>query len=299
MRYGISVPNFGAFGDARFLGSLARDAEASGWDGFFLWDHVAFYPAPHVDPWVAMAAIALATRTIRLGALVTPLPRRRPVKFARETVSIDRLSEGRLIVGVGSGAGVWEFDHFGEEGSARVRAEMLDEALELVTRLWTGQPVLHEGKHYRFQGDGGPADPTPRATALLPAAVQRPRIPVWVAGSLPFTRPFIRAARWDGVVPIKSISSMEDDGLLQPEDTRQVVALIRRHRPSDAPFDVTASGRTSGTDPVADRARVVPYAEAGATWWIEDVHPWACGWNWQGEWPVDALVARVRRPPPR
>ena len=125
MRFGINLPPFGEFGDARALAELAREAESVGWDGFFIWDHILFDPSwhPMVDPWVGLAAVAMATTTIRLGTLVTPLPRRRPWKLARETVSLDRLAGGRLILGVGIGDPVtWEYGFFGEPTDARQRA---------------------------------------------------------------------------------------------------------------------------------------------------------------------------------
>src|SRR5215216_1948602 len=152
VRYGVSVPNFGVGVDARAITELAREAEEAGWDGFFLWDHLlAFSPGsvPVVDPWVALTAVALSTSRLRLGPLVTPLPRRRPVKLARETVTLDHLSGGRLVLGVGSGSGPWEWDYLGDEPSPTTRGEQLDEGLDLLTKLWSGEPVLHNGKHYQ------------------------------------------------------------------------------------------------------------------------------------------------------
>jgi alkanesulfonate monooxygenase SsuD/methylene tetrahydromethanopterin reductase-like flavin-dependent oxidoreductase (luciferase family) len=293
MRYGVTVPNFGACFDPRRLAALARDAEAAGWDGFFLWDHVQFIPTPTVDPWIALAAVALATERVRLGPLVTPLPRRRPVKLARETVSLDHLSGGRLILGVGIGAGPWEWDYLGEEPDPRVRGAMLDEGLDLLTRLWTGEPVLHAGRFYRYRGDFGPGRPEPNPTPLLPRPVQVPRIPIWVAGTWPKQRPFRRAARWDGVVPLG-----EDRGAgprLTPAEVRALLAYVRGHRTGDGPFDVVIGGHTEGAAGPADRAVVEPYAEAGATWWLEDVSPWPFGWQWAGPWPLAAMRERIRR----
>src|SRR3981081_3223344 len=149
MRYGVTVPNFRDYFGGRLFAQTASEAEAAGWDGFFLWDHVQFIPTPTVDPWIALTAIALATERIRIGPLVTPLPRRRPVKLARETVSLDHLSNGRLVLGVGIGAGPWEWDYLGEETDLVTRGAMLDEGLDLLTRLWTGEPVLHDGRFYR------------------------------------------------------------------------------------------------------------------------------------------------------
>src|SRR5689334_9035085 len=150
MQYGISVPNFGAYFDPRVLAALARDAEQAGWDGFFRWDHMlGCYPGPVpvVDPWVALAAIALATERVRIGPMVTPLPRRRPTKLARETVSVDHLSGGRLTLGVGIGAMPWEWEYLGEEPDLRSRGAMLDEGLEVLSGFTSGLPLSHHGDH--------------------------------------------------------------------------------------------------------------------------------------------------------
>jgi hypothetical protein len=298
MKYGITIPCFEAFFDVSLVAELARDAEAAGWDGFFVWDHVLLFPLPTADPWIALTAVALNTTTIKLGPLVTPLPRRRPVKLAREIVTLDHLSKGRLIFGVGIGDGPWEFDYLGEETDKKTRGEMLDEGLELLARLWTGEPQFHQGQHYRFHGDGGPANPTPGPTPFLPAAYQQsPRIPVWVAGQWPNKPPFRRSARWDGVVPLKRSTGFGE--ALSPKELAEVVAFVRDQRANDDPFEVTMGGHTSGESPVADRELVRPYAEAGATWWLEDISPWPFGWKMQGPWPVAAMRERVRRGPPR
>src|SRR5689334_9455775 len=154
MYYGINLPPFAEFGDARVLADLAVEAEIAGWDGFFIWDHMVFDPTWHpiVDPWVGLAAVAMRTTRIRLGTMLTPLPRRRPWKLARETVALDRLSEGRLILGVGIGDPVqWEFGFFGEPTDAKQRASMLDEGLQVLTGLWSGALFSFSGEHYQLQ----------------------------------------------------------------------------------------------------------------------------------------------------
>jgi alkanesulfonate monooxygenase SsuD/methylene tetrahydromethanopterin reductase-like flavin-dependent oxidoreductase (luciferase family) len=297
MQYAVSVPPFDEFFQPRVLADLAADAERAGWDGFFIWDHVLIWPTPIADPWIAMAAIALRTERIRIGALVTPVPRRRPIKLARELVTLDHLSNGRLIAGVGSGSGPWEYDHLGEEKSARARAAMLDEALDLLTRLWTGEPIMHHGRFYRFQGDGGPGKPEPAPTPLLPTPAQRPRIPIWVAGTWPKKPPFRRAARWDGVVPLSPRTELGD--YLTTDEVRDIVRFVREQRSDDAPYATVISGHTAGQDATADGAHVAAYADAGATWWLEDVSPWPFGWAWHGPWPVEAMRARISAGPPR
>jgi alkanesulfonate monooxygenase SsuD/methylene tetrahydromethanopterin reductase-like flavin-dependent oxidoreductase (luciferase family) len=145
VKFGFSVPTWGGF-DERALGDLAREAETACWDGFFLWDHILWDPTGSglADTTVALAVVALATERIRFGALVTPLPRRRPWKFARETMSLDRMSGGRLVVGVGLGAD-FEFEPLDEATPARLRAELLEEGLEVVTRFWSGQERIAQG----------------------------------------------------------------------------------------------------------------------------------------------------------
>lgn len=297
MQFGVSVPPFAELFQPRLLADLAADAERAGWDGFFIWDHVLIWPTPIADPWIALAAIALRTQRVRIGALVTPVPRRRPITLARELVTLDHLSNGRLIFGVGSGAGPWEYDHIGEERSAVTRAAMLDEALELFEHMWTGEPFMHHGRFYHFQGDGGPSDPEPRATPFLPTPVQKPRIPVWVAGAWPKKRPFRRAAHWDGVVPLSPRTDFGES--LTVDEVRDIVAFIHAERTQQAPYAMVISGHTAGQDATSDRAHVARFEEAGATWWLEDVSPWPFGWNWQGPWPVEAMRARINAGPPR
>ncbi len=289
----MSVPPFAELFQPRLLAELAGDAEAAGWDGFFLWDHIQIWPTPICDTWVALTAIALATRHIKIGPVVTPLPRRRPTKVAREAVSLDHLSNGRLILGVGSGGGPWEYDYLGEEPSQKTRADMLDEALDLLTQLWSGEPLIFDGRFYHFRGDLGPGKPDKTPTPFLPTPVQQPRIPIWVAGTWPHRAPFRRAARWEGIAPIKADAGFAEP--LSPEDTHAIATYCKDHRPAETPFDVLASGHTAdATDAKLPHA----HKDAGATWWLEDISPWPFGWDWQGRWPVEAMRDRIRGGPP-
>jgi alkanesulfonate monooxygenase SsuD/methylene tetrahydromethanopterin reductase-like flavin-dependent oxidoreductase (luciferase family) len=174
MRFGLNMPNFAEFADPATAVDLARDAESAGWEGFFLWDHINLFgemEVPLADPWVLLAAVAQATERIQIGTLVTPVPRRRPWVLARQTATLDRLSNGRLILGVGLGVpAATEFAAFGEETDVKVRAQKLDEGLVILTGLWSGEPFEFEGRHYKIQ-----------RTRFLPAPVQQPRIPIWVA----------------------------------------------------------------------------------------------------------------------
>jgi alkanesulfonate monooxygenase SsuD/methylene tetrahydromethanopterin reductase-like flavin-dependent oxidoreductase (luciferase family) len=287
MKFGLYLPNFGPLGNAHTLADLAADAEAAGWDGFFIWDHIArAWVTEVVDPWVALSAVAMTTTRLRIGALITPLPRRRPWKVARETVSLDHLSGGRLVVGVGiggSGGRQVEWQNFGEEMDLRVRGAMLDEALEILTGLWSGRPFTYAGRHYRVE-----------ESRFLPVPLQSPRIPVWVAGQWPHRVPFRRAARWDGMFP--EFPMANGDVLAQ---LSAAVAFVRARRANDAPFDVVhAATPTPGDDPVRAAEIVRPYAEAGVTWWLERLDPPHFGEAWQAEWPLDAMRRRIRQGPP-
>lgn len=289
MRYGIYLPNFGGFGDARVLADLARMAEDAGWDGFFIWDHVAgdfgaARPLPFVDPWVGLAAVAQATTRLRLGTTVTPLPRRRPWKVARETASVDQLSEGRLVLGVGIGGGAAEWGDLGEETDLRTRGAMLDEGLDVVTGLWSGEPFSYEGAYYTIND-----------AYFLPSPVQRPRIPIWVGGFWPNKAPFRRMARWDGMFPL--FGHVEDlaDALRQ---LREAVAYVKAHRETDAPLDVVYSDSTPGDDPDRAAELVAAYAGAGVTWWLEAIAPYRFGRGFEAPWPLAALRERVQQGPP-
>ena len=165
----IFLPIFGELAEPRLVADLAAEAEAAGWDGVFVWDHM-LYRAPVTDiadPWITLAAVAMATERLRIGPMVTPLPRRRPQKLARETLSLDRFSAGRLVLGVGMGGDPGgELTAFGEELDPKARGQMLDEALEVLVDLWCGEPVLHRGDHYvaedaRMRPTGRPAAPHP------------------------------------------------------------------------------------------------------------------------------------------
>jgi alkanesulfonate monooxygenase SsuD/methylene tetrahydromethanopterin reductase-like flavin-dependent oxidoreductase (luciferase family) len=282
MHYGVYLPNFGPFGEPATMVSLAEDAEASGWEGFFIWDHIAGFDNTMCDPWVALGAVAQATERIRIGTTVTPVPRRRPHKLARETVTIDRLSGGRFVFGVGSGEGPPEYDLLGEAADQRVRGEMLDEALDLITGLWRGEPVDHRGTYYRVE-----------ETRFRPTPLQQPRIPVWVGGFWPHRRPMRRAAEWDGVFPL--FDYLEDD--LEP--LRACLAYIQTHRSSDAPFDVVHSGTTPGDNEERTREIVERYRDAGVTWWLEAIAPYRYGEGFDEPWDLERLRRRVLQGPPR
>lgn len=248
MRLGVSVPTFGEFADVRVITELAVETEQAGWDGFFLWDHVLWpWSDRMVDPTVAITAVALSTQRVRFGLTVTPLSRRRPAKVARETTTLDRLSGGRLIVAAGSGAFPQEFDNLGEATDARTRADLLDESLEVLAGLWSGETFSFTGEHHRV-----------RDTKFVPTPLQQPRIPVWIGGTWPLGRPLARAMRWDGYIPLKAEPGPFTT--TEVKDMAQRLGLTGR-----TGFDLVIAG--AGGD-------VAGYAEAGATWWIDSVPVW-------------------------
>jgi len=243
------LPPFDELADPGIVARLSAEAEEAGWHGVFVWDHVRWRePVVDVaDAWITLTAIATSTERIRLGPMVTPLARRRPVKVARETATLDRLSQGRLTLGVGLGSDRFgnEYSMTGEELDDRRRARMLDESLEILVAAWSGEPVRHRGEHYTVDG-----------MRFLPRPVQRPGVPVWVAGYYGKAKPLRRAARHQGFFPVN---------LEHPDQLAEVVAdlaMLRTEIGRDVaePYDVVAAV-PPGTDPA-------PYAGAGGTWWM-------------------------------
>ena len=261
VKFGIDLPNYGKFGDPALLLDLAMEAEAAAWDGFFLWDHLVSGGRSAVtDPWVVLSAAAVKTEHIRLGTMVTPLARRRMARLARETVAIDHLSGGRLILGVGLGHfDKKEFAYFGDEGDRRTRARILDESLDLLSLFWSGEKVSFPGEFVQAQ-----------TTPFLPTPLQEPRIPVWVAGSWPNRRPMRRAARWDGAFPIDARGGLSQQ--MSVEDMSDVVSFLADCRPASGSFDIVQAGLMTGDD-ARDIELTERYADVGVTWWLENFFP--------------------------
>jgi len=279
MRYGFVIPK----GDPRRVAEMAHELEESGWDGAFYWDGMSLageWAGEVYDPWVVMAAMAMRTTRVRLGAIVTPPSRRRPWKLARETMTLDRLSDGRLVVPVGLGAiDDQGFANVGEATDRRTRAALLDESLQILTGLWSGTPFAFQGSHYRFD-----------EMTFLPATVQQPRPPIWVVAAWPRAQSMARALRYDGILP----NFLDPDGSQgegTPERYAAIAAYVNEHRTEPGPFEIVVEGVTPADDPAAAAAHVRPFAEAGGTWWIES--------PWMPPNEVSDLRRRIAAGPPR
>lgn len=248
MRFALSVP---PFVDPTELVDLAVRAEEAGWDGFFLWDHLRFGYGRRLeihDPWVLLGAMAVRTSRVLLGTFVTPVPRRRPQTLAKHVVTLDHLSGGRAILGVGIGdPSEADFQDFGDASTYKERAAVLDEGLLVLDGLLRGDRVDHDGEYFHVHAE------------MAPSPVQRPRPPIWVAARPPSQRPLRRARRWDGIAPIGPGES------LSPQDIAEYVG----------------NEVMPGWDILVPRQPGVPvseYANAGATWLIDSTWPMDDGW---------------------
>ncbi|MGC4189918.1 MAG: LLM class flavin-dependent oxidoreductase [Thermomicrobiales bacterium] len=276
MKYGFVVSS----GTPLEAIDLAQELEQAGWDGFFTWDGISVGDGVSHDPWAVLAAAAVKTSTITLGAMIFPLSRRRPWKVARETVTIDHLSNGRLVLPVGLGA----LDDAGftrvhpEVTDRRERAELLDETLAILEAAWSGDPVTFAGTHYQMED-----------VTFLPKPVQHPRIPVWVVGAWPSVKSMTRAARWDGLL----LALRGSADAPTPDQVREILSWVgeHTHRAPGDPYDVILEGVSPGDDRAAALAHLAPYAEAGVTWWIES--------RWEAPNDVETLRKRIRQGPPR
>jgi hypothetical protein len=282
MQYGFIIPN----GDTQSIPELAIEAEAAGWDGIFIPDCISIeteqFPAsPWYDPWILLAVMAVRTRHIRIGTMLSAPSRRRPWKLARETVTLDHLSNGRLVLAVGLGAAGDDtgFYKVGEAMDIKIRAQLLDESLEILTGLWSGQPFSYDGKHYHVQ-----------AMTLLPPPVQSPRIPIWVVGAWPRMKSMRRVLRYDGLLPAKKAG---DGSFAQvtPADIRVMKAFVDEQRALTTPFDIVWEGETPGYDHEQAAAIVRPWVEAGITWWLEA--------RWGDGVTTDDVRTRIKQGPPR
>jgi len=266
MRYACGINGAETFNAAV---DLACQAEEAGWDGFFLPDGISIGTYPLFDPWVVMGAIAARTKRIRFGTMITPVSRRRPWKLARECVTVDQLSAGRLILAVGMGAAADDggFTKVGEATDLKVRAKRVDEGLEILNGLWKGKPYSFSGEHYRVDN-----------MVMVPRPVHKPRIPIWVVGVWDKPKSMHRALDWDGIIPQK----FRDWHPLSADDIRKVRDYVGTHRQAKGPFEIICGGSTGGKKSKRASEIVRPFIDAGATWWVEP----------------DPSLERIRQGPP-
>ncbi|MCG3227578.1 MAG: LLM class flavin-dependent oxidoreductase [Candidatus Heimdallarchaeota archaeon] len=259
MKFGLYAPNFGnTFGDPLLTVSLFEEAELAGWDGFFLWDHI-FYPGsspPIIDPFTTLAAAAVNTKKLIIGTTVTAVPRRRPWKLARECVTLDHLSNGRFILGIGLGDPE-ELRIMNEETDPKKLAEMANEQIEILEGLWKGEEFSYKGRYYSLDN-----------VKFLPKPVQQPRIKLWGAGTWPNKGPFRRASRLDGVIPLKVEETITTD------DCVDIIEYMNRHNEITETYDFVKIGSGTNMDDKEHMEIIKEYKEVGVNWWIEVVSDW-------------------------
>ncbi|HUP27001.1 MAG TPA: LLM class flavin-dependent oxidoreductase [Chloroflexia bacterium] len=281
MQYGFVIPG----GDIHSIAELAQEAEEAGWDGVFIPDCILIeaHADPAFigfDPWVVLAAMAMRTERVKLGTMLTAISRRRPWKLARETTTLDQLSNGRVILSVGLGAlDDAGFGKVGEATDRKTRAELMDEGLDILAGLWSGKPFSYDGKHYKIE-----------EMTFVPTPVQHPRIPVWVVGAWPVERSMRRVLKWDGLLPTKRQENGQFGGVT-PEDIRVMKQYIEETRSDATPFDIIWEGETPGDNADQAAALVGPFAEAGATWWLESM--------WNSPDGLRSVRQRIEQGPPK
>ena len=278
MNFGFIIPT----GASNEIVELALEAEEAGWDGVFYYDDIYTDRKTEMSAaWPIMAAIAVTTKKVRLGSLLTAIGRRRPWEVARESVTVDHLSKGRLILPVGLGwAGDGAYTRAGMPSDRKVRAEMLDEGLEILDGLWSGKPFRYSGKHNQL-----------KTMTFIPRPVQMPRIPIWVVGAWPRPKSMRRVLKYDGLIPvIKKVDGSHEDVL--PQKIQEMKAFVEKNRVVKGTmrrdFDIIKDGVTPMNEKNA-RKIVAPYAESGATWWTETL--------W-GVMRIDDVKKRIQAGPP-
>jgi len=276
IKFGIYIANYGITNDPQDYIDLAILSENNGWDGFFLWDHVFLSSnttQPFLDPWIILSAVAVKTKRIKLGTTVTPLARRRPWIIAKEVSTLDRLSKGRMILGVGLGAES-EFSNFGENTDPLIRSKKLDEALHILNGLWGNKPFTFKGKFFNI-----------KEVEFFPKPFQK-KIPIWVGGEWPNKKPFQRAAQYDGVFPLKAGS----EDALSPNDYREIIKYIKQYRSSFDSYDIIKPIITTGIKKEDDWSFKNNFLNIGITWFVELIYP--------GRDSLDNIKKIISRGPP-
>ena len=260
MKFALDVPITGEYSIDKVI-NLAKEAEDNNWDGFFLWDMLLDSRNPSIstlDPIVTLSAIAASTKKMKLGLMLTPIVRRRPWKLARELVTIDHLSKGRLIIGIGLGFNKEEFSRFGEESDLKIRAEKLDESLEILTKLLQGEEVNFKGKYY-----------TVNEIQFNPLPYQKRHIPIWLGGFWPNKKPYRRGAKYDGMYPgIASPDPANPVDTLKSNNLKNIREYIGKFRENIDDFDLMLYGNIS-SDYEKEKENLKEWENAGLTWWAQ------------------------------
>lgn len=276
VNYGFVLP----VTDPKQVIELGEAAEAAGWDAIFVAEMI-YGP----DAWVSLTAAAMRTERIKLGTMLTPIARMRPWKIASEAATLDRISNGRVILAVGLGALDTGYAEFGEVSDRKTRIELTEEALEITTKLWAGEQFAHTGKHYQV-------DTTALKDGIRdwePRPLQSPRIPIWLTGGWPRDVSMRRTLKYDGLLP----NVFGDDGKMRDMTVEDVIgmrAFVDRERTESGSFDIIVEGESLANDP-AELEKVRAWETAGATWWIES--------SWSHQDDLDFLRARIAGGPPR
>jgi alkanesulfonate monooxygenase SsuD/methylene tetrahydromethanopterin reductase-like flavin-dependent oxidoreductase (luciferase family) len=272
MKFGITFPYI----EPREIATLAKEAEDAGWDGVFVWDAIWGF-----NVWVTLAAVAMTTSRINMGPMLVPPSRRRPWELASEAAALDRLSGGRAVLAVGLGAIDVGWAKVGEATDRKIRAERMDEALDIITGLWTVKPFSYTGKYFKVDNIDTFDQPP----------LQKPGVPIWVVGAWNRPKSMQRAIRYQGILPANVQSGKYEQ--MTPQDLRDMAAYAKANRTSDAPLDVILEGETPGDDPAAAKAIVGPLADAGATWWLENI------WRLEEANGIEGLRKRILQGPPK
>lgn len=271
MKYGFVYP----IGNVKAIANAAEIAEKSGWDGFFVWE-----PIYGIDAWVALTACVLKTKTIKLGTMLSPLPRMRPWKLASETVTLDNLSGGRIILAVGLGALDNGWLSVGELQDRKIRAELLDEGLDLLNKFWQGKPFSFTGKHFKIDE---------YKSFMAPPVIKQPKIPIWCVGALGYEKSMSRVFKYEGILP--TLQKKRQGKTLTVDDVKDIKkTAIEKYGKNN--FDIIIPKEHLPDDFELNKKNIMEYEKAGGTWWIEGMWELMSKKN-----PEAEIIERIKKGP--
>ncbi|MHA2357529.1 MAG: LLM class flavin-dependent oxidoreductase [Candidatus Heimdallarchaeaceae archaeon] len=282
MNFGVVLP---LDANIHSYGKIASKAENAGWDGVFVWDAISVGPKSNPmkinDPWIVLALIAENTEKVRIGTYVTGLPRRRPWKLAREMITLDHLSNGRLTVTLATGAADdAAFSLVNEEPDVKIRARKLDEGIDVLKGLLSGEQFSYQGEYFQIN-----------EMILHPPPIQKPCIPMWIVGVWGRKNSFNRTLKCEGIAPI----SLKDGKIsgITPKELKCMSKFLKEEVKLTKQFDIIVDGETPGDDTKKASSIITPWQEAGATWWMENAYfqPWSNG-------GLEGLHKRIKLGPP-